>query len=162
MKQLLFALFTFLTVTASAQHVGYTHKALSAYGCRLKYSVVKQDSSFCILVNVRSERMSLRNEPTMRIRTFNDEVITLKGVIVGGSSQSAGVITGNIVIPVTEISSTAQFPVTPEEFKMINNGVSKVYLSTAPTDHERSFKKDKIGKKLYQFYLNAKAKDEKF
>lgn len=162
MKQLLFALFTFLTVVASAQRVGYIHKGLTAYGCRMKYSVVKQDSSYCILANVISERMTFRNEPTMKIRTFNDEVITLKGTVVGGNSQSVGVISGNFVLPVTELSYSAQFPVTPEEFKMLNNGVSKVHLSMTPLDHEHTFKKDKIGKKLYQFYLNAKAKDDSF
>jgi hypothetical protein len=31
-----------------------------------------------------------------------------------------------------------------------------------PMNHERTFKKDKIGKKLYQFYLKVKLKDEKF
>ena len=98
----------------------------------------------------------------MKIRTFDDEVITLKGVVIGSGSQSAGIISGNIVIPITEINSTAQFSITPEELKMLNNGVSKVRLSMTPMDHEHAFKKDKIGKKIYQFYLNAKAKDESF
>jgi len=162
MKQLLIALFTFLTVAASAQDVGYTHKLLTSEGCRLKYSVVKQDSSYYIIANVRSERFCFLNEPTMKIRTFNDEVITLKGMVIGSGSQSAGIISGNIIIPVTEISSTAQFPVTTDEFEMLNNGISKIRLSMTPTDHERTFKKDKIGKKLYQFYLKAQADDDNF
>ena len=29
-------------------------------------------------------------------------------------------------------------------------------------NHERTFKKDKIGKKLYQSYLNKKQEDENF
>lgn len=31
-----------------------------------------------------------------------------------------------------------------------------------PMNHERTFKKDKIGKKLYQFYLKEKQKYENF
>ncbi len=160
MKQLLFALFTILTVMASAQVVGYTHKALSAKGCVMKYSVVKQDSSYYIIANVLSDRMSFLPESTMKIRTFNDEVITLKGAAIVNGGQSAGIISGNIIV--TAISSTAQFSITPEEFKMLNNGVSKVRLTMTPTEHEHTFKKDKIGKKLYQFYLKAKAENDYF
>lgn len=145
-----------------AQTVGYTYKALAAEGCNMKYSVVKQDTSYYIIATVRSDRMNFLNESTMKIRTFNDDVITLKGNVIGSGSQSAGIVSGNIVIPVTEISSTAQFAITPDEFEMLNSGISKVRLSMTPMDHERTFKKDKIGKKLYQFYLKAKAKDDDF
>jgi len=162
MKHLLFALFMFLTVTSSAQVVGYTHKALSAKGCVMKYSVVKQDSSYYIIANVISDRMSFLPESTMKIRTFNDEVITLKGAAIVNGGQSVGVISGNIVIPVTAISSTAQFSITPEELEMLNNGVSKVRLTMTPTEHEHTFKKDKIGKKLYKFYLKVKTENDNF
>lgn len=145
-----------------AQTVGYSYKALAAEGCSMEYSVVKQDSAYYIIATVRSDRMNFLNESTMKIRTFNDDVITLKGKVIGGGSQSAGIVSGYIVIPVTEISSTAQFAITPEELEMLNSGVSKVRLSMTPMDHERTFKKDKIGKKLYQFYLKAKAKDDDF
>ena len=145
-----------------AQTVGYSYKALAAEGCSMEYSVVKQDSAYYIIATVRSDRMNFLNESTMKIRTFNDDVITLKGKVIGGGSQSAGIVSGYIVIPVTEISSTAQFAITPEELEMLNSGVSKVRLSMTPMDHERTFAKDKIGKKLYQFYLKAKAKDDDF
>lgn len=80
----------------------------------------------------------------------------------GNGSQSTGVISGNIVIPITEISSTAQFRITPRQFEILNEGVAKIRLSMTPMNHERIFKKDKIGKKLYQFYLKEKQKDENF
>jgi len=44
----------------------------------------------------------------------------------------------------------------------LNEGVAKIRLSMTPMNHERTFKKDKIGKKLYQFYLKEKQKDENF
>lgn len=162
-------LYLFISITlisfaspSMAQTVGYTYKALSAEGCNMKYSVVKQDSAYYIIATVRSDRMNFLSESTMKIRTFNDDVITLKGTVIGSGSQSAGLVAGNIILPITEISSTAQFAITPEEFEMLNSGVSKVRLSMTPMDHERVFKKDKIGKKLYQFYLKAKAKDSDF
>ncbi len=98
----------------------------------------------------------------MKVRTFNDEVITLTGVVIGNGSQSAGIVSGNIVIPVTEINSTAQFKVTPEQFESIKGGIAKVRLSMTPMNHERTFKKDKIGMKLYQFYLKAKSQEDNF
>ena len=82
--------------------------------------------------------------------------------MIGDRSQSAGLISGNIVIPVTEITSTAQFKITPQQFEVLNEGVAKIRLSMTPMNHERTFQKDKIGKKLYQFYLKEKKKDEDF
>lgn len=98
----------------------------------------------------------------MKIRTFNDVVITLTGTAIGNGSQSAGIVSGNIIIPVTEISSTAQFIVSPEQFESIKNGIAKIRLDMTPMNHERTFKKDKIGMKLYQFYLKAKSQDDNF
>ena len=145
-----------------AQTVEYSYKPLAAEGCTMKYNVVKQDTAYYIIATVCSDRMNFLNESTMKIRTFDDDVITLKGVVIGNGSQSAGLVTGNIILPITEISSTAQFAITPEQFELLKSGVAKVRLSMTPMDHERTFKKDKIGKKLYQFYQKAKAKDDNF
>lgn len=145
-----------------AQTVGYAYKALSAEGCNMKYSVAKQDTMYSIVATVRSDRMNFLSEPTMKIRTFSGKYLELKGTVIGNGSQSAGFISGNIVIPVTEISSTAQFRITPQQFEILNEGVAKIRLSMTPMNHERTFKKDKIGKKLYQFYQREKQKDENF
>lgn len=98
----------------------------------------------------------------MKIRTFNDEVITLSGDFQGNGSESIGLVAGNLVIPFTDIISTAQFKVTPSQFEEIKNGVSKVRLSMTPMNHERTFKKDKIGKKLYELFIEARSKNDDF
>ena len=144
-----------LGINAKAQTVGYTYKALAAEGCNMKYSVAKQDTIYSIVATVRSDRMNFLTKPTMKIRTFTGKYLELRGTVIGNGSQSAGVISGNIVIPITEISS-------PQQFEILNEGVAKIRLSMTPMNHERTFKKDKIGKKLYQFYLNEKQKDENF
>ena len=136
-----------LGINAKAQTVGYTYKALAAEGCNMKYSVAKQDTIYSIVATVRSDRMKFLTKPTMKIRTFTGKYLELRGTIV---------------IPITEISSTAQFRITPQQFEILNEGVAKIRLSMTPMNHERTFKKDKIGKKLYQFYLNEKQKDENF
>ena len=161
-KYIIVIILSLLSSNLTAQTVGYTYKALAAEGCNMKYSVAKQDTSYYIIATVRSDRMTFLSEPTMKVRTFNDEVLSFTGVVIGNGSQSAGIVSGNIVIPVTEISSTAQFKVTPEQFESIKSGIAKVRLDMTPMNHERTFKKDKIGKKLYQFYLKAKSQDDNF
>lgn len=128
----------------------------------MEYSVLKQDTSYYIIATVCSDCMKFTNEPTIKVRTFNDEVFTLKGCVIDGSSKTTGLVIGHMIIPLTEISSTSQFSITPNEFEMLKNGVSKVRLSMTPINHERTFKKDKIGKKLYEFYLKAKTIDDDF
>ena len=149
-------------LTTNAQTVGYTYKALAAEGCNMKYSVVKQDTMYSIVATVSSDRMNFLSNPTMKIKTFSGKYLELKGTVIGNGSQSAGIISGNVVIPVTEISSTAQFWITPQQFEILNEGVAKIRLSMTPMNHERTFPKDKIGKKLYQFYMKEKKKDEDF
>ena len=165
MKKYLFTLFMVLLMGCmpiKAQTVGYTYKPLAAEGCSMRYNVVKRDLSFYIVATVSSDRMRYLNEPTMKIRTFNDDVITLNGVVIGNDSESMGIVSGNIVLPVTAIRSTAQFEVTAEQFEMIKSGVAKIRLTMSPMNHERTFKKDKIGKKLYKFYQKAKLKGDDF
>lgn len=145
-----------------AQTVGYSYKSLTKEGCKMKYSVAKQDTSFYIIATVTSDNMRFLSEPTMKIRTFNDEVITLSGVLIGNDSETAGFIYGSFIIPITEKSSTAQFKIKPQQFEELNNGVSKIRISMTSMNHERTFKKDKIGGKLYKFYLKAKAQDVDF
>lgn len=161
--KILFCVFAFIiSYQSNAQTVGYTYKALAAEGCNMKYSVAKQDTMYSIVATVRSDRMNFLSEPTMKIRTFSGRYLELKGTVIGNGSQSAGIISGNVVVPVTEISSTAQFQITPQQFEILNEGVAKIRLSMTPMNHERTFKKDKIGKKLYQFYQQEKQKDENF
>ena len=161
-KKILFLLCMCFGLIAQAQTVGYTYKARAAEGCNMKYSVAKQGTEYSIVATVRSDRMAFLSNPTMKIKTFTGEYLELKGTVIGNGSQSAGIISGNIVLPVTEISSTAQFRITPQQFEILNEGVAKIRLSMTPMNHERTFKKDKIGKKLYQFYLKEKSQDDNF
>mgnify|MGYP000940524175 FL=1 len=161
-KKILFLLCMCFGLIAQAQTVGYTYKALAAEGCNMKYSVAKQGTEYSIVATVRSDRMAFLSNPTMKIKTFTGEYLELKGTVIGNGSQSAGIISGNIVLPVTEISSTAQFRITPQQFEILNEGVAKIRLSMTPMNHGRTFKKDKIGKKLYQFYLKEKSQDDNF
>jgi len=101
-------------------------------------------------------------ESTMLVKNFDNEILELKGNLINTDSESTGIISGNIVIPVTSINSTAQFRICPEQFDFFQKGVSKIRLSTIPIEHERTFTKDKIGKKLYHFFIEQKNKYSDF
>ena len=159
---ILFIVLTMFSANINAQTVGYTYRPLAAEGCNMKYSVVKQDTAYYIIATVKSDRLNFLKESTMLLKTFDGEVIKLYGSQIGSSSETAGIVSGNIVLPVTEISSTAQFKISPQQFELLKKGVAKIRLSTIPIEHERTFAKDKIGKKLYQFFLKQKNKDNDF
>ncbi|MBR1463256.1 MAG: hypothetical protein IJ604_07770 [Prevotella sp.] len=162
MKKFFIIIFFTIGLVVKAQTVSYTYRPLAAEGCSMKYSVTKQDTAYYIIATVRSDRMKFLKEPTMLIKNFDGEVIKLQGDLIGNGSESAGIMVGNMMSPVTEINSTAQFRISQEQFELIRNGIAKVRLSTIPIEHERTFRKDKIGKKLYQFYLKARSKEDDF
>lgn len=153
---------TICSININAQTVGYTYRPLAAEGCNMNYSVAKQDTAYYIIATVKSDRLNFLKESTMLLKTFDGEVIKLYGSQIGSGSETAGIVSGNIVLPVTEISSTAQFKISPQQFELLKKGVAKIRLSTIPIEHERTFAKDKIGKKLYQFFLKQKNKDNDF
>lgn len=159
---ILFIVLTMFSANINAQTVGYTYRPLAAEGCNMKYSVVKQNTAYYIIATVKSDRLNFLKESTMLLKTFDGEVIKLYGSQIASSSETAGIVSGNIVLPVTEISSTAQFKISPQQFELLKKGVAKIRLSTIPIEHERTFAKDKIGKKLYQFFLKQKNKDNDF
>ena len=139
--------------------VSYTYKPLAAEGCTMDYSVLKQDSMYYIIATVSSDRMKFLKEPTMLIKTFDDEVIVLKGELFDTDADVVNVGSSDILIPASIIRSTAQFKVTSCQFEQIKKGISKIRLSTLPIEHERVFKKDMLGRKLYELYLHEMNKD---
>ena len=128
----------------------------------MKYSIAKHENQYYIIATVSSDRLQFLSESTMLIRTANGAVLKLSGELMNNRSESAGIVSGNMVLPVTSIISSAQFSITPEQLEMIKSGVIKIRLSTTPIEHEREFTKDKIGKKLYEFYLNIRDKNNDF
>lgn len=95
----------------------------------------------------------------MMLKTFNNNVIKLNGSLIDTTTgSSAGIAVGNMILPITSIHSMAQFEIVEEQIEYFNEGISKIRLSTIPIEHEIIFKKDKIGRKLYQQYQVVKNK----
>ena len=167
MKRVYFILLTLTFIItfnyeSCAQTVGYTYKPLAAEGCSMKYSIAKYENQYYIVATVSSDRLQFLNESTMLIRTTDGNVLKLSGTLINNRSESAGIVSGNMVIPVTSLISSAQFGITPEQLEMLKSGIIKVRLSTTPIEHERGFSEDKIGRRLYEFYQDICNKNNDF
>lgn len=147
--------FTLPQITA-AQKVKYTYKPLAKEGCSMQYSVARQDSNYYIVVTMTSDNMTFLKTPTFLIKTFKGDVIKLLGMQISNKNETTGVIVNNLILPISEVNSSAQFPISENQLELLKDGIAKVRLSTTPYEHKRYFKKDKIGKKIYSIYLKKK------
>ena len=92
----------------------------------------------------------------MMLKNFKGEVLKLEGVNLQSRSETGGVVVSNIVIPVTELSALAEFPVEQKDINFFASGISKVRLSTVPIVHEKEFSSDVIGNYLFSSLQKAK------
>ncbi len=144
-------------LTCFSRDVGYKSKK-----CNVSYSVVQQDSIFYLVVSLNSYDYRFLPEPTMMLKTIDGEVLKLNGSIPGDLTKTTGgVSSGNGAVS-TSIISSALFITTPEQFELINKGISKVRLSTMPKENEKTFKKDKIGEKIYNLYSALRDRGDDF
>lgn len=133
-----------------------------ADGYTFSYGVAKQDSLYSIVATVKSNCMVFLKDPIMKIRTFSDELIELKGTVISNASENGGTIVNNVILADTDISSIAQFWITPDQLELLQHGIAKIRLTMIPSNHEKQFKKDKLGKALYHCYQLAIKDDESF
>ena len=155
MKRILLLLLCTIGLTTQAQEYfvdGYT----------ITYGVAKQDSLYSIVATVKSNCMVFLKDPIMKIRTFSDELIELKGTVISNASENGGTIVNNVILADTDIRSIAQFWITPDQLELLQHGIAKIRLTMTPSNHEKQFKKDKIGKALYHCYQLAIQDDETF
>lgn len=148
------------TLPIHAQSVGYTYKPVSTNGCNIQFNIIKQDSSYYIITTVKSTRLDFLQEPTMLLKTFDGKIIKLHGVRIGNSSESSWFITENLATPSLAKTTIAQFKISPEQLEEFQNGISKIRLSTIPVFHERTFAKDKIGRRLYRSFVQQRNQEE--
>ena len=164
MKKILY-LFSFVSIFAScgpAKSVSYSYKPLAAEGCSVSYSVVQSENQANIVVTVQSDRLVFGNTPTMMLKNFKGEVLKLEGVNLQSRSETGGVLINNVIIPVTELSAMAEFPIEEKNIDFFASGISKVRLSTVPIVHEREFKKDVIGGYLFTTLRKINISDDTF
>ena len=155
---------------SAKKSVSSSHKILSNEGCSVAYSIIHQDSTYFIYVTITSERLVFSPKPSMKVKTFDNTMLDIMGTNVFQNTITDGigvsVPIGNTVVtsvyPYSETSSIACFEVTEEQFERLSIGVKKIRLSTIPIIHEKEFKRDRIGAKLYQLYLEQRHTNDEF
>ena len=161
MKKILLSLLATLlvSITGTAQAQEYF-----ADGYTFTYGVAKQDSLYSIVATVKSNCMVFLKDPIMKIRTFSDELIELKGTVICNANEDSDyeVIVDNVILADTDIRSIAQSWITPDQLELLQQGIAKIRLTMTPSNHEKQFKKDKLGKALYHCYQLAIQDDESF
>ena len=157
-------LFLFVAICNIFAIAAYSQKTASyvAKGCKYTYNIAVQDSSCFVIVSFESGNNTFSAEPIMMLKTFNGEVISLQGITLEGKTSTYGIMSGSFMIPISTHRSMAQFPIRQQDIEKLNNGISKIRISTVPQVHEKEFKKDKIGQKLYTMYGQAIAKAREF
>jgi hypothetical protein len=137
-------------------------KAQASYGdiswgsYNMKINVITDNDSIFLNIVYTDEKLNLADEPKLLLKLMDDEVISLDGQLLSNLSKSdGGVIIYGTYISSNHFISEAKFPISKEQISQFSKGIKKLRLNTSPKYHEKEWKKDKIGKKLYESYKKS-------
>ncbi len=94
----------FLCLTVNAQEKA----KYSGQGMKFQYTVLVQDSQNYVVLTMTSEEQVFAQQPTLMLKTFEGDIITLVGEIVDSNKTTAGIMISGIMIPVSERTFVAQ------------------------------------------------------
>lgn len=141
---------------------GYAYRPFSCDGGSYDYRCIMSESGASLVVTVESGNLTFPPNPTLLLKTFNDQVIRLDGFNSNTATTQGAVFVSNVAVPVSNLTATAIFPITEEQINLLADGVSKVRLNILPCTHERSFKRDMIGAAIYHDYQKEKKAYDNF
>lgn len=161
MKRLfLLVLAMVLVVGASAQGISYKHNGRkNGEKCVVTFDAYCYNNQSYVVVKVRSSETILPADPTLMLRLNDDSLMVLGGAssTTSKAQSNSGVrcttLTGDVV------TTVAMFPIKNKDIKRLLIGIEKVRIDLVPSVHEIKFRHDKIGRKLYKLFKNAKERD---
>ena len=137
-------------------------KAQASYGdimwgsYNMRINVVTDNDSIFLNIIYTDEYRKLADTPKLLIKLMDDGVISLDGQLLGNLSKSdGGVVISKVYVASSHFISEAKFPITKEQISQFSKGIKKLRLNTSPKYHEKEWKKDKIGKILYESYKKS-------
>ena len=156
MNRLVFSfIFVFLSSYAFSQ-VSYGDNFLVDYNVKINVST-ENDSTYLTLI-ITSEKLKMSDSPKLLLRMMDDTVVSLDGHLLSASNKSEGaVLIGSVAVAVNHFITEAKFPISKEQMEQLSKGVKKLRLNTSPKFHEKVWRQDKIGKKLYAKYKESSA-----
>lgn len=140
---------------ATPKMVSYSHKRITAEGCEVGYSALKKGGELFIVTQLTSDRLVFADSPLLKIRTFKGEVLELSGVALASRTEHGAVLSGTVVVPYSTQRAMAQFKISNSQAAALADGIQKIQLTTVPIVHEKTFRRDKIGKKLHEMLTSA-------
>ena len=142
----------------------FTDTVIWNYGIKSYHNINTNETLYMLMINLNATTpITIKKDGKLLIKLFNGEIIELNtfetvynDVTLGYSYQRP--IVGNIgVIKRNKITrNIATFVVTKEELSKLNEGINKVRVETALGYLQREYKKDDIGMRLFQAYINIK------
>ena len=142
-----------LSIQVKAQ-ASYGDITWGSYNMKINV-IIDNDSIFLNIVYTDGNR-KLADAPKLLIKLMDDEVISLDGQLLGNMSKSnGGVVVSGIYVASNHFISEAKFPITKDQINLFSKGIKKLRLNTSPKYHEKEWKKDKIGKIIYESYKKS-------
>lgn len=154
MKKGLLSIFFWAFAFSAYAQVSYGDNFLVDYNVKLNVST-ENDSTFLTLI-ITSEKLKMSDSPKLLLRLMDDTVISLEGHLLSTTNKSEGaVMIGYTAVAINHYVTEAKFLITKEQVESLSKGVKKLRLNTSPKYHEKEWRKDKIGKKLYEKYKDS-------
>ena len=122
----------------------------------MKINVITYNDSIFLNIVYTDGKLKLTDEPKLLLKLMDDEVISLDGRLLSNFSKSdGGVVISGVYVASNHFISEAKFPISKEQIGKFSKGIKKLRLNTSPQFHEKGWKKDKIGKILYESYKKS-------
>jgi len=130
----------------------------------MRFSFQIDDDNIYLAARLKSEKLMYTAQPYILFKTFDGEVIKLRGTYVGTQTESVGIPVGNIIVNETEQKHTAHFPITLEQLKKFRDkGIAKIRVGTTPKVRDKMFdQNDGLGEDLYKAYSETQNDLEEF
>lgn len=154
MNRLLLSVFSLFLSSYVFAQVSYGDITWGNYNMKIKVST--ENDSIFLNVTYTNQRDKIVDVPKLLIRLMDDSTISLEGKLLSTSNKSGGgVVVSNVIVSSNYFISEAKFPISNEQIKSFRLGVKKIRLNTSPKYHEKEWRRDKIGKKLFEAYMKS-------
>lgn len=154
MKKALLIILVACSCLSGKAQVSYGDNFFVDYNVKINLST-ENDSTFLTLI-LTSSSIKMSDSPKLLLRLMDDTVLSLDGYMLGSANKSEGaILIGYTAVAVNHYVTEAKFPISKEQVESLSKGVKKLRLNTSPNFHEKEWRKDKIGKKLYKKYKES-------
>ncbi len=140
-----------LTLSSCSSLLGIRYAYAPVFGPgagEAQYGVFSNGEDLFMTVTLSSNgAIFMPDNPSIRFRNFEGTQLVLQGTSIG---RTAPLISDQAN---TTHYVAAQFLVLPGQIDFFRSGIQSIQITTAPKVHEVSFRKDKIGLKLYKEFL---------